>query len=357
MEEKKILFKPNHTVFARFHEKIGSLTPDSAFEKNRNIVILTIVDSMHLHSDQWDDFCQINIGWLGDQFITGLSNAKNELSKKELDKICSICFRFLFELYLSMKNNLSIELENARKFVIDNVDAFEPEARQNINFAIRDMPINIFKMIANSESINSIKDFDILLTKASNLKETWEKDLTSREKRVDHLKSELSKHENAFNFVGLFQGFDELAKEKEIEKSKLLFWLKMLGGLVITPIIIELIFLYINLKDLNPIKEGILFSALPTISLIAILIYYFRVLLFNYKSVKSQILQIDLRKTLCRFIQSYSEYSSKIKEKNPESLSKFENMIFSGIISDDSQLPSTYDGIDQINKIIKSIKS
>jgi len=73
--------------------------------------------------------------------------------------------------------------------------------------------------------------------------------------------------------------------------------------------------------------------------------------------VKSQLLQIDLRKTLCRFIQHYSEYSSKLKKDDPESLNKFESLIFSGIISDEGNIPSTYDGIDQFTKFIKSLKS
>ena len=180
--------------------------------------------------------------------------------------------------------------------------------------------------------------------------------MTARENRVDALKNELSKYENAFNFVGLFQGFDELATEKEKERVNLLCWLRVLGVLVVTPIIVELYFLYVNLDDLSSIKEGIIFSVLPTISLIAISLYYFRVLLFNYKSVKSPLLQIDLRKTLCRFIQHYSEYSSKLKKDDPGSLEKFENLIFSGIISDAGNIPSIYDGIEQFGKFIKSLK-
>lgn len=90
--------------------------------------------------------------------------------------------------------------------------------------------------------------------------------------------------------------------------------------------------------------------------LVGISIYYFRVLLFNYKSVKSQLLQIELRKTLCKFIQSYSSYSKTMKAQDSDSLAKFENIIFSGIISDEEKLPSTYDGMDQIGKLIQSIK-
>ena len=266
-------------------------------------------------------------------------------------------FRFLFELYLSMKNDLAMEFEAARRFVFNNVDLFESNAKEQIEYAIRDMPINIFKSIANSESIESIKDFNAVSAKAEKLKEEWENDLSARESRVDKLKNSLSEYENGFNFVGLYQGFDDLAKEKSAERDSVLFWLKVLSVIIVLPVLAELIIIYLNIDDITAIKDGLIVSIFPTLSLAAIAIYYFRVLLFNYKSVKSQLLQIDLRKTLCRFIQHYSEYSSEIKKQDSESLAKFENIIFSGIVTEDGSLPSTYDGIEQIGKLIKSARS
>ena len=97
-------------------------------------------------------------------------------------------------------------------------------------------------------------------------------------------------------------------------------------------------------------------SFIPTASVIAILIYYFRILLHNLNEVKAQLLQIELRKTLCQFIQSYTDYSHKIKEKDSESLSKFENLIFSGLVSSNEKLPSTFDGLEQLSGFIKAIR-
>ncbi|HGE6119725.1 hypothetical protein [Vibrio cholerae] len=76
----------------------------------------------------------------------------------------------------------------------------------------------------------------------------------------------------------------------------------------------------------------------------------------NYRSTKAQIMQIELRQTLCQFIQSYAEYASEIKSKDTTSLEKFENLIFSGILSDAEKLPSTFDGLEQIGKLLKSVK-
>jgi len=355
----RVIFETNQskTVLAKFKYKIEGIVPSGDFEKQRNSLISLVVGSMESKPEQWDKLCQINISWIGDPFISRLSDEEKELSKERLDDICSMCFRFLFELYLSMKNDLAREFETARQFVFNNIDLFESNAKEQIEYAIRDMPINIFKSIANSDSIESIKDFNAVSSKAETLKEEWEKDLLAREERVNTLKDSLAEYENGFNFVGLFQGFDDLATAKSTERDNILFWLRVLSILIVIPVLAELVIIYNNIENIPAIKDGLIVSIFPTLSLAAIAIYYFRVLLFNYKSVKSQLLQIDLRKTLCRFIQDYSKYSSEIKKQDPESLVKFENIIFSGIVTEDGNLPSTYDGVEQIVKLIRSARS
>jgi len=356
MEE---LFKTNQSNVAltRFKTKIDGLTPQDDFETERNSLIRLVVNSMARDPEQWDTQCQINIDWVGDQFISRLSEGEDSLAKEKLDDIASMCFRFLFELYLSTKNDLSMEFERARRFVFNNLDAFENKAKEQIEYAIREMPINILKQLSNNDAIDSIKDFNSISAKAEKLKEDWNKEISEKEIEVNNLKSALDKYKNAFNFVGLHDGFDDLSVSKGKELEKLVFWLRILSIVIVLPIIAELTVVYWNINNIKSISDGILLSILPTLSLIAISIYYFRVLLFNYKSVKSQILQIELRKTLCRFIQHYSDYSQEIKAKDKDSLTKFENIIFSGIVNNEGTLPSTYDGIEQLGRLIKSAKS
>ncbi|MEL3919302.1 hypothetical protein [Aeromonas enteropelogenes] len=351
------LFDTNQskTVLAKFRQRIDSLVPSNDFDKQRNSLIRLVINAMDKNPNEWNMFCQINIKWIGDQFISRLAD-EDELTKENLDDICSMCFRFLFELYLSTKNDLAFDFERARRFIFNNVELFESSAREQIEFAIRDMPISIFKAVANSDEIEILKNFDAVTVKAKQLRVEWDNDLSERESRVKAIEESLSKYENAFNFVGLYQGFDDLSKEKIRERDGILFWLKLLSLIIVLPIAAELIFIYVNIDNLSVIRDGLLVSIFPTVSLVAISIYYFRVLLFNYKSVKSQLLQIDLRKTLCRFIQSYSGYASEIKSKDADVLERFERVIFSGIVTEDGNLPSTFDGIEQISKFINSVK-
>lgn len=352
-------FSTNHakSVLSRFKSIIRGVTPKNDFDKQRNALVSLVVGNMESNPEEWDSFCSINIGWIGDQFINRLSEDDVEKSKHGLDNICSMCFRFLFEYYLSIKNDFTREFEVARQFVFNNLEHFDADARGQIEYAIRDMPISIFKQLANSAEIKSLKDFNELSKNAISLKEKWDGEINEKQRKVNELKNALDKYEKAFNFVGLYEGFDELTSEKNTEKNNILLWLKFLSVIIVLPLIFEIVFIFWNVDKLLAYREAILFSIFPMVSFVAIAIYYFRVLLVNYKSVKAQLLQIELRKTLCRFIQDYAGYSSEIKKHDSSSLEKFESLIFSGIVTHEDSMPSTYDGIEQLGKLIKSARS
>lgn len=68
-------------------------------------------------------------------------------------------------------------------------------------------------------------------------------------------------------------------------------------------------------------------------------------------------MQLELRMTLCQFIQSYAEKSKELKVVNKEGFEKFENLIFSSIVSSDEKIPSTFDGMEHITNFVKNFKS
>lgn len=106
-----------------------------------------------------------------------------------------------------------------------------------------------------------------------------------------------------------------------------------------------------NLKTLQ-----IVVLALPSITLLLILFWFFRVILQNIKSMQSQIMQLELRMTLCQFIQSYAEKSKELKEYNKDGFEKFESLIFSSIVSSDEKIPNTFDGIESLTNLVKIVK-
>lgn len=352
------LFSDENTqkALASFLKRINSLSVGSDFESERNGHIALIVENMSTAGEHWDNACQINIKWIGRQFVSELKESPSKMSRERLDDIFSMCFRFLFELYLSIPQELSYEFERARQFGIGRMEEFEGNARAQIEYAIKQLPIAIFKQIATSDEIISIKDLGETSRAAKDVVEKFQADLDEREKRVENFRAKLSEYEVAFNFVGLAQGFEKLALSKRSEISSIKLWMVILGIGLLIPLLVEIILIDTHLLVGDLLLPRFLMIALPSLSVVIIMIYYFRVLLHNYRSAKSQLLQIDLRRTLCEFIQSYAEYSAEIKTKDKEALSKFESVIFSGIVSVDEQLPSTYDGLDQLGKLIGSLK-
>lgn len=324
------------------------------FEKVRNKFIIYILKSVLRRPNIWDRNCQINIDWIGDDFIQELSNI--ELGKYKLDNLCSSCFRFMTEFDLSIKSDISRELFSLRRELLTYLVEFEEQAKSQIEFTMYEMPILVFKSIAYGSEISDLRNFEEITKHASNLKTEWDKDLKSKKTEVDNIRTSLEKYKNAYNFVGLYDGFNDLHSEKIKEKNNILMWMRIMSVIIVSPLVFELVYVFLNISDAEKVKMLLMFSFLPTVSLVGIAIYYFRILLVNYKSAKSQILQLDLRKTLCRFIQHYAEYSKEIKSQDKDSLEKFENIIFSGIVSDNEKLPSTFDGMEQLSKLIKSIK-
>lgn len=211
--------------------------------------------------------------------------------------------------------------------------------------------------VIHSTDISKVEEFIRTRDETVSKIDTWNSEFEAKKAAVEILKDKLDTYETGFNFVGLYQGFSALKKEKvDLVPSLEKRFTGLAAGIVIIPIL-ELIWVLFNYKSLNT-NLGILgFIALPTISIIIILFYFLRVSLIDLKSLKSQIMQLELRMTLCQFIQSYAEKSKELKEHNKEGFEKFESLIFSSIVSSDDKIPSTFDGMEQLSSLLKNFKS
>lgn len=347
----------NQGVISRFINTINGLSCETKFEENRNQYLLVVCKAIKGNPDLWDERCQINIDWVGDNLVHFLSERVTNLDKEDLDNAMGLLFRFLLEYHLSTRNDLHRDLERARRFCIENTVNFTEDAQSDIRFALNEMPIAILKVIVNSPAIDSINKLHISTSKFEETKSRWDTELSEREDKATKLKESLDSYKDAFNFVGLSEGFSQLASQKRQEIKDVLLWLRGVSVLIVLLLSTEIIYVLANLEKGDELTRIMMLVALPTVSLLVILVYYFRVLLSNHKSLQSQLLQIDLRMTLCRFIHNYSEYASDIKKQDKGSLDKFESIIFSGITTSVDSIPSTFDGVDQLGKLIKAVKS
>lgn len=323
----------------------------------RLIRSLEIIKSINRRLDEWSEKCTFNIKWIGEQFISWLGEF-NADTPEYINDIYTCAYRFLceFDFFIGKDRELGFDFLALKNAIQKDARLLDDEVCSNIIYASYQMPANLIKDFLNNEGLTEISDFDRRVTEAKGLKDKWDEELKSKEDEVVQLKDKLEEYKIGFNFVGLYNGFDKLFLNKVKEKRLSFYSLLALGFAIIMPLAAHF---YISLLDSKQsfLATGDLLKLVPLLSIELILLYYFRIVLQNLKSIKTQILQIELRKTLCQFIQSYADYSSSIKKQDSIALEKFENLIFSGILSDSDKLPSTFDGIDQLTALIKSAKS
>ena len=181
----------------------------------------------------------------------------------------------------------------------------------------------------------------------------FDKNIIKNRNETHELASLLKKQKTAFNFVGLSKGFEKILKKKTCAKWTSFFLLSL-----ITLSMFTILGYYRNTLPNEPTEIFDFWKfSMPYLGLEFILLYLFRVVLKHYNSIQTQIMQIELRQSLCQFIQSYADYAKEIKEKDGASLDKFENLIFSSIVSTSEQVPSTFDGLEHITNLLKSAKS
>ncbi|MGK3135012.1 hypothetical protein ACCX84_04485 [Pantoea trifolii] len=334
-----------------YFDFLNEINQKENFRNEQNETCLSLLRIMINAPSEWDQYTSYNKDKIGEYFTSELN--KQGTSKKDLDLIFAYCIRFLIEFYLTTQMIFDEIYLNAKKFAYETMDSLSDEARSNVRFAFNGMALEMAKDIFSGEDFNVFKNFIEAKNSAEQLKDDWDVLLQEKEAEVRRLETSLNNHRHAFNFVMLNDGFSSLAQQKKQQ----LFWSRLvmiLLGLSLPASIIFEMFFWSN-ANVNILSAVDYIRLIPTISLTLILIYYFRVSLVHFNSIKAQILQIEFRQTLCTFIQSYAEYSSDIKSKNANSLSKFEDIIFSNIMVTEDKIPSTFDGIDQLSSLINAM--
>ncbi|MDU0113275.1 hypothetical protein RT723_09765 [Psychrosphaera aquimarina] len=240
-------------------------------------------------------------------------------------------------------------------FIKNNVDFFESDGDINLRHQVNNFPIFLSKSLINAPILKRLELVESVANRAEEIcnkiekeNESWKGDFDEREIRIKGMEDRLKKAEAGFNFVGLVKAFVGMAYDKKQDLIKVKDVTNAWKQISIAVPIISSIVIGIW----QPSEWWYL---LPIFTSLMLSLYFFRVSLLEEKSIKSQLAQIELRRSLCQFIQEYAEYSSEIKDKDHNPLQKFEDLIFSGIVMKDEQIPSTFDGMDQINKMLKNI--
>lgn len=348
----------NTKILADFLRKSGAAHIDNEASAIRLSLSKEIIEYIYRSPKEWDERCGFNIKNIGDQFTQQLRSFDPQ-KPEDIDCIYSMSYRFVceFDFLVGPGRELGMELRSIKNKIQNDSSEMDGNVRSQIIYASYVMPANIVKDFINDANIGAFKDFERSKVEAEKLKNQWNEEIEQKKTITDALKDKLDEYKIGFNFVGLYKGFSDLA-EKKVKESFGLFWsLIGMGVLILFPLIAEILFAASEIYSGKSFTTNHLIILIPLISIELILIYFFRIILINHRSVKAQVMQLELRRTLCQFIQSYAGYSSEIKKQDSGALEKFESLIFSGILSDPEKLPSTFDGLEQIGNLIKSVKS
>lgn len=335
--------------------ELDSFTERKIADVNRILPVLRKIENVE---QTFPLFVKKNIGFMG---------RTRTISEKDIDAIFLTCVCFLGEYMVSLKlkhREPDIMLENVwEKFKDDTEFKYYPilsDYMHYANYIKNELQFDVLifyiggrdfqAFLKYEESVdNAEKELKILEGRIRENSKKVETELNGREKKVSHLKEALEKYEQAFNFVGLSQGFEKILSQKKTAK-----WLTF--SVLVIMLIATLTPLGFSFGKFIQEEELSWQKMLPVIGLEFVLIYFFRVVLSHYNSIQTQIMQLELRQSLCQFIQNYAEYAKEMKTNDSVSLEKFENLIFSSILSNPDKVPGTFDGVESLTALVKELR-
>jgi len=308
---------------------------------------LSALAKMEREFDQLKEIAPYSLLKKGDELEKHF-NDKQPIS----DALCVACGWFIREmfLYYERKNSSRKDLPDLwynfyhnKNELISNIYGFD---KDYITSGKLDIDILNYKLGLLSPSLDEKKNELI------NFLKKLEDKLNNKEKVLNELLNKVKGYEEGLNFIALDKGFQELLRVKRLTLKSSLRFVNIFGFLLV---LVPAVIILLKFCEIFSITDWI--QVLPILGLEFILIYFFRIVLNEYKTTQVQIIQLELRHSLCQFIRSYNEYASDMRSKDSNSLDKFENLIFSSILAEANKIPSTFDGLEQLSNFIKNIKS
>lgn len=369
-------------VLAKLNEYKSLLSDTDAIELGKADFCIDVLERFETNYEEWIKSCPLSNHSVS-KYISEKYIGANGIS----DELYLSCARFLRE-YVFLLERKGIR----DSWVNGDWSLFKSNAAKSINSQNMLWLDYILNGKFDIDILNNLlgdRSYEAFLNYENNLKEYEEKseiiqrNLTARtsrlesfledkEKKVNDLATLLEKYKTAFNFVGLYDGFNNLSEIKNNQKMKTYNFAIFLGFLLILVPLLSIIFqsymvfwvsdTVFDFKTLTVTSQFNWAKVLPFLGLEFILIYFFRIVLNRLNTLQTEIVQIELRKSLCQFIQDYARYAKELREQSSNDkekvnlLEKFENIIFSNILSQPEKVPSTFDGLEQLSNFLKEFK-
>ena len=339
-----------------------------------NKALSQLIDFILVNSIGFDKYCVFNIKKYGGSFFDNAVDFTRQPASYFacLDVMIKLFIPFYaffkeHELFASNIFNPDFDGIELIDYVLSDEWHVSKELKSKLPYILYQMPADILMNRLSHPNLKSVEQFNATLVKAEALKSQWDDELKIREEKLERIQKLLEDQKTASHFVALDKGFYNLERDKKISSTLTLVILWVVALVILGVLGVEIYIVWDAVQyNYEVVKNGqqvnnlinlndYAYLVLPTLAIEVILIYFFRVVLSNYHSLKAQILQIELRRSLCQFIQSYADYAKEINDKSAGTLDRFEQIVFSGITSDSDKV-STYDGVDSLANVVKAIR-
>ncbi|QIC64148.1 hypothetical protein [Acinetobacter schindleri] len=284
----------------------------------------------------------------------------DDLENQLLELAYSIIFAYLTEYKLRKPNLEKMEayelIENYLNVGRWKINNFK-YAGDKISYSIYHLIFNIIEdRYKKSQLIQAEEKFQIIDNFISKVDE-WNESFELKHKAVLDLEKQLEESKQTYDFVLLNKGFKELYEQKKLElKERREDYSQFGATLVCVPLAVIIAIIILILTGYEAKLASMWFLVIPITTLMLFLFYFTRVGLQHVRSVQSQMMQLELRMALCQFIHNYAEDSEKLHAKNKAGFEKFENIIFSPLVSSDDKIPTTFDGMEQLAKLVSEFR-
>lgn len=316
-----------------------------------------ILDFMVGNGEVIDENSQLSIPLVARTFLNLLRDFGSPYSKDNVDQLSSLVFRVLTEYTLSIIGETPRQVQDFMNSMENRMDSFPSGIRSSIEHSQRSLPIKLLKQMLATEDISAVRDFGAFSQSVRSNIVSWQAKLDEQQEAAAQLGAIFERHAGSLNFGTLHEGFSDMLKDVNIELRGAQKGIWFFGFLLLLPALFEIAFVASNISmGISPPMQLLGITAVGTVTLTLILLYFFRIALRKADSCRAQLMQINLRRSLCRFIQPYTEYSKDVREKHNETFSKFESLIFSGLVGTTDKLPSSFDGLEQISGLVKALK-
>jgi hypothetical protein len=312
---------------------------------------------MMQHPKAFDELCQVSISTFSPIFIQRIVTLRAPYPLDQVELLSAIVYRFATEFDLSTAGDIPAEIRQFMNSLEDRRLQLNQAAQNQLDYAQRGLPIAILKRLLNADDFKSLRDIEGISKMMEEKVQGWNNALEVQEKNANRLGELFEKHANNFNFSGLHSGFSDMAANIKRELLWSQVGMAVFGALTLLPGLFDLYLAFVSDTDFAKWSQYNLIAAgLGTLTLTLLFLYFFRIALRKADSCRAQLLQISLRMSLCRFIQPYTDYSKEVREKSPDTFSKFEALIFSGIAGTNEKIPTTFDALEQMGAFAKSLR-